>query len=89
MSFVRGEGGDNPEPVRPLSLESAAAAKDKITAFLDTLENYSTSDYPCLEAYRAFEQERIAAFDMILEADNPDRIGVLNDQLYGAFTGAV
>ncbi len=88
MSFVRGEGGDNPEPVRPLSLESAAAAKDKITAFLDTLENYSTSDYPCLEAYRAFEQERIAAFDMILEADNPDRIGVLNDQLYGAFTGA-
>lgn len=87
MDFVRGHGGDNPTPVRPLSTASAAIARAKIAAFIDRIEPLNLSDFPCRDAYIEFERERLAAFDMILQTDDPNAIARLNDQLFGVYDG--
>jgi hypothetical protein len=83
MDFVRGHGADSPVPVRPISVETALAAKQKIQAFVDGIAALSLQDYPCRDAYLAYEQERLDAFDMILSATDPQAMARLNDRLFG------
>ncbi|GAC1370167.1 MAG: hypothetical protein NVSMB39_2790 [Candidatus Saccharimonadales bacterium] len=84
MDFVRGGQGDNPRPIRELSTTSAAAAKQKIQAFLSLIKPLSSEQYPCKAAYVAFERERLAAFELILAAEDVDAVAHLNDELFGS-----
>jgi hypothetical protein len=74
---------NGPAPSRPANLDLARNTKDQIDAFIAKIENLPDSEYPCKSAYVAFERDRIAPLELVLNHNNLEKIAVANDQLYG------
>ncbi len=80
--FLEGNAS-GPTPTKPANIALAQQTKAQIDAFIDQLEGLSADDYPCKSAYIAFERDRIAPLELVLNHDNPETIALYNDQLYG------
>ena len=73
-----------PQPLKPVNSTAALAAKAKINKFLVMVSSFEHAQYPCAEAYVAFEKERLNTLTMVIHATDLSVTTLLNDQLFGA-----
>ena len=79
--FLESSEGE-PQSTRPINIAAAESAAAKITAFLDNVHALPAIDYPCADAYIAFEKERLATLEMVLHNGDSSHTARLNDELF-------
>jgi hypothetical protein len=82
LEFTAGTAVE-PQASSALNTQDALTYLSRIQSFLDLLETLSEDEYACKPQYVAFEQERLATYQLFIKTQDPVAMSSLNDRLYG------
>lgn len=75
---------NQPTATTPLNEADARAYSNQIERFLEAIRPLSENEYPCKQAYVDFEHERLMLLNLVLNAQDQDKVEHYNDHLYGS-----